>query len=154
MVKQPTVTIPWVKKSCLKDLHLIFGGISFQLTQHVYWINDVRFSYFLFSLFLGTVTLGVAACGHSVLAFEPHSANFKLLEESVALNPSYASNIWTYQKALGNTTGTTCVSASSSEQGNARIVPGKFSFTFSLSYFLSHPHPLTVPLYFVCNFSL
>ncbi|KAJ8030157.1 hypothetical protein HOLleu_26486 [Holothuria leucospilota] len=75
--------------------------------------------------YVGTVAIGVAACGYSVFAFEPHAANFNFLQESIALNPSYSSQIWPYQKALGNTTGTTCVSASSSDQSNARIVPGR-----------------------------
>ncbi|XP_022087637.1 uncharacterized protein LOC110977649 [Acanthaster planci] len=74
--------------------------------------------------YVGTLSLGVSACGHKVIAFEPMTRNAFLLKESVFLNQLPSEKFVIHNMALGNVQGTACFLASSNNQGDGRFVSG------------------------------
>ncbi|XP_038044314.1 uncharacterized protein LOC119719078 [Patiria miniata] len=74
--------------------------------------------------YVGSLSLGVSACGHKVIAFEPMTRNAFLLKESVFLNQLSSERFTIHNMALGNVNGKACFLASSGNQGDGRFVSG------------------------------
>ncbi|XP_033639831.1 uncharacterized protein LOC117300212 [Asterias rubens] len=74
--------------------------------------------------YVGTLALGLSACGHKVIVFEPMTRNTFLLKESVFLNQLSTDRFTIHNMAVGNFNGRACFSASSSNQGDGRFVSG------------------------------
>ena len=81
----------------------------------------------------GTLSFGLSACGHKVIAFEPMARNAFLLKESVFLNQLSSDKFTVYNMALGNVNGRACFLASSGNQGDGRFVSGKLTIKSILS---------------------
>nr|XP_054771779.1 uncharacterized protein LOC129279705 [Lytechinus pictus] len=116
------------KEKDQETAHLLSGQTGWQdktLIRLCHLMNNAHEDAFFVDVgaYVGTIAMGVAACGHRVVAIEPHHQNFQLLQESVALNRLAEDRIFLYNIAIGNQTGKTCMAASSSDHSNARIPP-------------------------------
>ncbi|XP_071501692.1 uncharacterized protein [Diadema antillarum] len=108
--------------------HLLSGHTSWQDKTLVRFCNLMKNApddglFVDVGAYVGTIAMGVAKCGYSVVAFEPFPQNFRMLQESAALNMFDTDRVLLYNMALGNRTGKVCLVASSSDQSNAKIPP-------------------------------